>query len=425
MDRLADAVADLHADAQFTAALDIPETRQQVSALLATYNRCPADPDTALRDNPLTWALDSLLAQAGQALAEIVVVDDGSTDHTAAVLEHYRSLPGPVPVRVLRLAHRGAWAARNAAVAAAEAPWLLFGDDDCVFQPHFAAGAAYALQGLWHRDPHAAAVMTPVYYRALAPREIMPIARIGRLDPPLAEFSTRFNTWPVDYLPQAPLLDSASGLVDPFPVQIIGGTALVTADALHRAGGFTDLSMWPTSYSDHLHLSADLADAGAGLCHCPDPRIGSAHLKYGAVSRYPLHDDDLRTILSGVGRALGELVDLSARPRVDTGCRVADGDFHADMIGSWLAFFAGRSLDGGAAWGRRMWTDFVQGGQVYSQAIAVVPPLDERVTAWREGLARGARALVAPTARPARTAAEVDGVLWRVTDHAGQPPITW
>ena len=71
-------------------------------------------------------------------------------------------------------------------------------------------------------------------------------------------------------------------------MNLIGGTAILTREALTDAGGFVDLSAWPTSYSDHLHLSADLAAAGYHLYHCPDPRLSAVHLKFGAVGRYPL-----------------------------------------------------------------------------------------------------------------------------------------
>jgi hypothetical protein len=58
-------------------------------------------------------------------------------------------------------------------------------------------------------------------------------------------------------------------------VELIGGTAIVAAEKLSAAGGFADLSVWPASYSDHLHLSADLTDAGGHLYHCPDPRLAA------------------------------------------------------------------------------------------------------------------------------------------------------
>jgi hypothetical protein len=37
------------------------------------------------------------------------------------------------------------------------------------------------------------------------------------------------------------------------------------------------------------------------------------------------------------------------RHRIDTGCRVPDAMFHAEMVGTFFAFFAGRSLEGGLA----------------------------------------------------------------------------
>ncbi len=197
----------------FTAALDVPRIARRVSAVIATYNRCPFDPASArLRDNPLTWALDSLLAQAGHALAEIVIADDGSSDYTPAVLNTYLTRRGEVPVRCIRLdEHRGAWAARNAAASAARSRWLLFGDDDCVFAPHYAIGAAYIMDQLSDRDPAAAAVMLPFYYRAARPRQTTPRQQIGRLAPDLAQFATRFHAWPLEYLPDPPRLGHLHG----------------------------------------------------------------------------------------------------------------------------------------------------------------------------------------------------------------------
>lgn len=412
----------LTADARFDRAVQAAPP-MSVSAVLATYNRCPFDPNGAqARDNPLVWALESLLCQAGPALAAIVVADDGSTDHTPAVLGRYHDQPG-IPIRTVRLpGHQGAAAARNAAVAAAGSRWLLFGDDDCVFTPYTASGAAYTLHTLRNTvDDRAAAVMVPFYYRALQPRQTHPVAHIGRLDPASAQFATHFHTWPAEYGTQPPLLDD-SGIVAPLPVQLIGGTCLIDRQALDHAGGFVDLSDWKSSYSDHLHLSADLTDTGARLYHCPDPRLGAAHLKWGAVGRYPLDPVDLGTWLPGLGRRFADLVDLSAVPRQDTGCRVADDDFHAEMIGSFFAFFAGRSLPGARRWAGRCWRDFVEHGIAYSSAVAAVTDRPGREQAWCAGLRRGALAVTGGL-RPGRSREQITELLALVCADAGQPPI--
>ena len=412
----------LPTDDAFAAALAATSDHHTVSAVLATYNRCPFDPASRHGgDNPLTWALDSLRSQAGGVLDEIVVVDDGSTDHTQAVLASYRA-SGGVPVRTVSMPeHRGAFAARNAGIAAARSRWLLFGDDDCVFTPHTAAGAVHALTTLRRTDPAAGGLMLPFYYRATHPTDVAPLARIGRLDTHRGEFATRFHAWPAEYGQVPPRLDTPAQLVTPLPVQLIAGTALIGADELRRAGGFVDLTGWNSSYSDHLHLSADLTDSGVHLYHCPDHRLGAAHLKWGAVGRFPMADQDV--MLPTLGRRLGELINLAAQPRQFTGCRVPDADFHPEMIGSFFAFFAGRSLAGGARWAVRTWREFVTDGQVYSMTVTDLPGHPERLNTWRTGLARGARFLV-DRARPSRSAARTQALLDQVCATLGQPAIS-
>jgi hypothetical protein len=171
-----------------------------------------------------------------------------------------------------------------------------------------------------------------------------------------------------------------------------------------------------------LHLSADLTDNGAHLYHCPDPRLAAVHLKFGAAARYPLDPADMALILAGPERPLGELVALSEQPRSDTGCRVPDADFHAEMVGSFFAFFAGRSSAGGLAWARRTWIEFVTAGQVYSLAVARIPDRPAREAAWRAGLCRGARFLVEGT-RPHLDMLPVELSLDRICRTVGQPPI--
>jgi hypothetical protein len=417
-------LAALPADDRFTTALATLAAGRLVSVIIPTYNRCPFEPATRMADHPLYWAVTTLRGQAGDLLAEIIVVDDGSTDHTPEVLGLLAAQDHPVPVRPVRCPdHRGAWRARNTGASAAEASLLYFADDDCLFPRHAIAGAACAFSLLRGIDPAAAAVNTPFYYRALRPRAALPGSRIGTLDVEAATFSTGFHAMPSGYLEgQAPLLGS-SGLLMPLRVQLIGGTALIDAAALRAAGGFADLSEWATGYSDHLHLSADLAAAGAHLYHCPDPRLGAAHLKFGATGSYPLDPGELHAAVSALGRPFGDLVALSAVPRVGSGHRVADGELFREQIGSFFAFFAARSVAGGRAWAIRSWEEFAVGGQVPTLAVAEVPGPLERATAWREGLAAGARALT-HSARHGLGRDAVARLLREVSDACGQPAVT-
>jgi glycosyltransferase involved in cell wall biosynthesis len=74
--------------------------------------------------------LESLLAQTYRPL-EIVVVDDGSTDRTAAIV---RSFPS---VRLISRPHRGKARAVNDAAQTAAGEVLLFLDGDLVFAPDY------------------------------------------------------------------------------------------------------------------------------------------------------------------------------------------------------------------------------------------------------------------------------------------------
>lgn len=85
-------------------------------------------------------AVASALAQEPRP-AEVLVVDDGSTDATAAVA---KALDGPV--RVLRRPHAGEAATKNAAAAAARTPVVAYLDADDVLLPGWTAAVTRALQ---------------------------------------------------------------------------------------------------------------------------------------------------------------------------------------------------------------------------------------------------------------------------------------
>ncbi len=93
-----------------------------VSVVVPTYNR----------RGTIQASVASLLAEASRGVAvEVVVVDDGSTDDTVALLA-----AGADPrVVVVARPHAGIAAARNAGIAAARAPVIAFHDSDDLALP--------------------------------------------------------------------------------------------------------------------------------------------------------------------------------------------------------------------------------------------------------------------------------------------------
>lgn len=93
-----------------------------VSVILPTYNRARL----------VGRSIESVLRQTYEDF-ELIVVDDGSTDDSAAILAHYERDPR---VRVVRLdRNRGVSTARNAGADAATGKYLAYNDSDDVWHP--------------------------------------------------------------------------------------------------------------------------------------------------------------------------------------------------------------------------------------------------------------------------------------------------
>jgi glycosyltransferase involved in cell wall biosynthesis len=93
--------------------------RPLVSAILPVFNRAGS----------VARAIESVLRQTYPNI-ELIIVDDGSTDGTAAILERYRDR-----AILLRQAQRGAYAARNLALRHAGGELVAFIDSDDAWLP--------------------------------------------------------------------------------------------------------------------------------------------------------------------------------------------------------------------------------------------------------------------------------------------------
>jgi GT2 family glycosyltransferase len=94
--------------------------------------------------NEEDWIADAIGSVLGQSLEdfELVVVDDGSTDGTAAVVEGFTD----PRVRLIRQENSGLAAALNVGIGAGRAPYAALIDADDLWMPNFLEGMLAALE---------------------------------------------------------------------------------------------------------------------------------------------------------------------------------------------------------------------------------------------------------------------------------------
>ena len=104
---------------------------QDISFIICTLNRAES-----LRQTLISIA--ESLATTPHIAAELVIVDNGSTDHTNDILDEW-CREAAYPVRVIKEARRGLAVARNTAIKEATGRILVFTDDDCCLSVDFTA----------------------------------------------------------------------------------------------------------------------------------------------------------------------------------------------------------------------------------------------------------------------------------------------
>jgi glycosyltransferase involved in cell wall biosynthesis len=158
------------------------------SVIIPSFNRCQV----------LTQALDSVLRQAVADL-EIIVVDDGSTDDTAAMLA--RCYP---QVRYVYQPNRGPAAARNTGIALASGEFIAFLDSDDIWLDNKIALEMALLQ----RFPKADALVGNA--SSYVQGKLHAADRFARFDIAFPDDQPRFFDWSMSAIQYGPICCTGS-----------------------------------------------------------------------------------------------------------------------------------------------------------------------------------------------------------------------
>lgn len=207
-----------------------------ISILVATRNRA-----RSLR--ALLASLDQLLPPPGPY--EIILVDNGSTDDTPALLQAWQAA---APNRVvIRVAPPGKSRALNTAIRASNGEWLVFLDDDLVVVPDY-------LAKVWE-------YCGPSDCAAAQGSIALPVAATA--DPEVRALLARYP----DMVPQV------AAPVGARPVKLVGANMAVRRAVLMQVGLFDDrLGPGASGFGEDHDLAEKILATGGWIGSMPDAR---------------------------------------------------------------------------------------------------------------------------------------------------------
>lgn len=359
----------------------------KVSFLFVTYNRCPfAD----YQKNPLTWAVQSLLAGRYVRPDEFIFVDDCSTDYTADTIRWLQKEYDLSVIYTRNKTHKEFSYNRAQGVLLSSHDLIFMGDDDCLFSPLFVAGSLFSFTRLKKQVSNLGLLNLNVYDKNTYPLRTLPLSEIGRIDYEKTFFYHGFDSFPEPYLTRPVYLDKVQNVLMPLQVDTFKGVNLVSRKWLLKAGNYLDLSLWPYGYSEHIELARQMARAGVAIYHQPDPKIYATHLKYGSKSM-DRYDGRCRSYhVPGTRFTLGQLINMSEEKRMNTGSRCSPELFHEVEIGTLFSFYLKVSEAAGIRFAVKEYHQFVDKNLVFSTTpIYRIQDKKERAAIWEKGIRKG------------------------------------
>lgn len=245
-----------------------------VSVIIPTYNRAEL----------LALTLESVLAQS-YPLLEIVVVDDGSSDHTATMMNQYSGR-----VTYIRQTNQGEAVARNNGIQASTGEFLTFLDDDDLILPTKIARQVAYLQA----HPEVGLVHCRYYHMDETGRYL---DKVGLLPEG-------------DVLPQLVYGDF-----------IWAGAPLIRRQCLEAVGAFDVTLPWQGKYSEDWDLWLRIALAGYAFACIQEP-LGAYRLTRGGQSANVAQSEE------GV---LAILANLLAHPQLPRSLAAAHSAIYAQQ----------------------------------------------------------------------------------------------
>jgi len=207
-----------------------------LSLIICTRNRCAQ----------LVRCLESIRRLEFERPWELIIVDNGSTDATSAVIQEFMQA-APFPIRYVSEPKPGLGNARNAGVVAASGEILAFTDDDCYPASDFLSCVWSAFQ-----DPSLGYIT----------------GRILLYDPADLPIGTNDSTEPVIFC--------GKSFINPGGVQ--GSNMAFRREVLAEVGGFDPLfgagSLFP---AEDLDAASRASAAGWSGRYCPDIIVHHHH----------------------------------------------------------------------------------------------------------------------------------------------------